>query len=210
MAHRRLVELREEERRRIRRDLHDGLGPALAGLTFTLDAVRNLAAFDGKRADELLASANDQVQAMIVDIRRLIYGLRPPALDQLGLVGALRGLATRHGSRVEVVAPDAMPPLEAAVEVAAYRIVEEALTNVARHARAGRCAVRLVLQPKAVVLEVSDDGSGFTQPGSGVGLHAMRERATELGGSCEITSTPGAGTTVAAWLPSDALTEAPR
>jgi signal transduction histidine kinase len=163
-ARRHLVELREEERRRIRRDLHDGLGPALAGLTFTLDAVRNLAGSDRTRADELLASATEQLQAMIVDIRRLIYGLRPPALDQLGLIGALRGLASRQGARVEVAAPDAMPPLEAAVEVAAYRIVEEALTNVTRHARARRCAVRLGLQPKALVLEVTDDGSGFTQP----------------------------------------------
>jgi signal transduction histidine kinase len=209
-ARRRLVELREEERRRIRRDLHDGLGPALAGLTFTLDAVRNLADSDRTRADELLASATDQVQAMIGDIRRLIYGLRPPALDQLGLVGAAHGLASRQGLRVEVEAPDSVPPLEAAVEVAAYRIVEEALTNVARHAGARTCTVRLALEPMALVLEVTDDGSGFTQRGIGVGLHAMRERAVELGGTCEILSTPGVGTTVSARLPHEVVEETTR
>ena len=104
-ARRRLVELREEERRRIRRDLHDGLGPALAGLTFTLDAVHNLAASDRERANALLASATEQTQTMIGDVRRLIYGLRPPALDELGLVESLRGIASReivladHGHR---------------------------------------------------------------------------------------------------------------
>jgi signal transduction histidine kinase len=106
--------------------------------------VRNLAESDLERADELLASATDQVQTMIGDVRRLIYGLRPPALDEVGLVASLRGLASREGSpqtRVDVEAPDSLPPLEAAVEVAAYWIVQEALTNVARHARARRCAV---------------------------------------------------------------------
>jgi signal transduction histidine kinase len=202
-ARRRLVELREEERRRIRRDLHDGLGPALAGLTFTLDAVRNVADSDLARADDLLSSATDQVQTMIGDVRRLIYGLRPPALDELGLVASLRGLASR-GTRVDLEAPDPLPPLGAAVEVAAYRIVQEALTNVARHARARKCAVRLSLEPRALLLEVADDGRGFSGHRIGLGLQAMRERAAELGGACEITSRPGRGTTVAARLPRQA------
>ena len=203
-ARRLLVELREEERRRIRRDLHDGLGPALAGLTFTLDAVRNLADSDRRRADELLAAATDQVQALIADVRRLIYGLRPPALDELGLVGAVRSLASREAPlaiRVDVRAPDPMPPLPAAVEVAAYRIVQEALTNVTRHARARRCDVRLALEPTALSLEVRDDGVGIADGGRGVGLRAMAERAAELGGTCGITSRPGAGTSVSARLP---------
>jgi signal transduction histidine kinase len=211
-ARRRLVELREEERRRIRRDLHDGLGPALAGLTFTLDAVRNVAPSDLERADDLLASATDQVQTMIADVRRLIYGLRPPALDELGLVASLRGLASREGSRgtrVDFDAPDPMPPLEAAVEVATYRIVQEALTNVVRHARAGRCTVRLSLETDALLLEVTDDGCGFSQRRIGVGLQAMRERAVELGGTCEVTSTAGVGTTVSARLPQQAPREVP-
>ena len=203
-AHRRLVELREEERRRIRRDLHDGLGPALAGLTFTLDAVHNLASSDLERASALLASATEQTQTMIGDVRRLIYGLRPPALDELGLVGSLRGLASREASpttTITVAAPDALPPLSAAVEVAAYRIVQEALTNVARHALAKSCTVHLVLEPNAVLLEIADDGQGMEKHRSGVGLQTMHERATELGGSYKITSTPGVGTVVAARLP---------
>jgi signal transduction histidine kinase len=94
-----------------------------------------------------------------------------------------------------------MPPLEAAVEVAAYLMVQEALTNVARHARARTCTVRLSLEPTALLLEVTDDGRGFSQRRIGVGLHAMRERAAELEGTCEITSAPGNGTTVFARLP---------
>ncbi len=203
-ARRRLVELREEERRRIRRDLHDGLGPALAGLTFTLDAVRNLAASDLERANALLASATEQTQTMIGDIRRLIYGLRPPALDELGLIESLRGLASRESSStttITVDAPDSLPPLPAAVEVAAYRIVQEALTNVARHAGARSCTVQLALEADSVLLEIADDGRGMTGHRAGVGLQAMQERAAELGGSCRITSRPGAGTTVTALLP---------
>jgi signal transduction histidine kinase len=210
-ARRRLVKLREEERRRIRRDLHDGLGPALAGLTCTLDAVRNLADSDHEHANELLASATDQVQTLIADVRRLIYGLRP--LDELGLVAAMRALASREaslGTRGDVRAPDSVPPLAAAVEVAAYRIVQEALTNVARHAIARACTVRVSVEPTALRLEVADDGRGFSQRGvgAGVGLRAMRKRAAELGGTCEITSAAGVGTTVSARLPLQTADEA--
>ncbi len=203
-ARRRLVELREEERRRIRRDLHDGLGPALAGLTFTLDAVHNLAASDRERANALLASATEQTQTMIGDVRRLIYGLRPPALDELGLVESLRGIASRETSlpiTVIVEAPEVLPPLPAAVEVAAYRIVQEALTNVARHARARSCTLRISVRPDAVFLDIGDDGQGIAQGPAGVGLQTMQERAAELGGSCTITSHAGAGTTVTVRLP---------
>ena len=203
-ARRRLVELREEERRRIRRDLHDGLGPALAGLTFTLDAVHNLAASDRERANALLASATEQTQAMIGDVRRLIYGLRPPALDELGLVESLRGIASREASvpiTVTVEAPEVLPPLSAAVEVAAYRIVQEALTNVARHARARSCTLEIAVRPDAVLLAIADDGEGIAEGPAGVGLQTMRERAAELGGSCTITSPAGAGTTVTVRLP---------
>lgn len=210
-AHRHLVELREEERRRIRRDLHDGLGPALAGLTFTLDAVRNLAASDLERANALLASATEQTQAMIGDVRQLIYGLRPPALDELGLVESLRGLASREASpttTITIEAPDTLPPLPAAVEVAVYRIVQEALTNVARHAGAKSCIVQLALEPDALLLTIADDGQGMKQQGSGVGLQTMQERADELGGRCRITSTPGAGTIVSARVPRVASEEA--
>jgi signal transduction histidine kinase len=174
--------------------------------------VHNLAVSDLERANALLASATEQTQTMIADVRRLIYGLRPPALDELGLVGALRGLAGREASSattIAVVAPEALAPLPAAVEVAAYRIVQEALTNVARHARARSCTVHLSVEPDAVLLEISDDGQGMAQRRSGVGLQTMQERAAELGSSCQITSKPGAGTIVTARLPRYAPEEDP-
>ena len=211
-ARRRIVMLREEERRRIRRDLHDGLGPALAGLTFTIDAARNLAPSDLERADELLASAADQAQTLIADVRRLIYGLRPPTLDELGLLASLEGLVSGVGSprpRLVVDAPDPLPPLEAAVEVSTYRIAQEALTNVARHAGAATCTVRFSVEASTVHLQVSDDGRGFSDHRIGVGLSAMRERALELGGTCEVSSRPGIGTTVSVSLPRDAAIEVP-
>ena len=204
LARQHLIELREEERRRIRRDLHDGLGPALAGLTFTLEAVRNLTNSDLQRADALLVSATDQVQTMIGDVRRLIYGLRPPTLDQLGFTASLRGLAARESSpdtHVTIEAPSAMPALPAAVEVAAYWIVQEALTNVKRHARARNCNVRVAMEPAALRLEITDDGGGLSRGSAGIGLHTMKERAAEIGGTCEISSRHGGGTLVAASLP---------
>lgn len=204
LARQRIVQLREEERRRIRRDLHDGLGPALAGLTFTLGAVRNLTESDLERADELLVSATEQVQTMIGDVRRLIYGLRPATLDQLGLAASLRGLASQEsspGTSVTIDAPGSLPQLPAAVEVAAYWIAQEALTNVRRHAHARTCSVRVVVEPTVLRLEVADDGGGLTSGSTGIGLHTMKERAAEIGGTCEIGSRAGGGTLVAASLP---------
>jgi signal transduction histidine kinase len=204
LARQRIVQLREEERRRIRRDLHDGLGPALAGLTFTLEAVRNLTESDLRRADELLVSATEQVQTMIGDVRRLIYGLRPATLDQLGLAASLRGLASQEsspGTSVTIDAPSSLPQLPAAVEVAAYWIAQEALTNVRRHAHAHTCSVRVAVEPTVLRLEVADDGAGFTSGSTGIGLHTMKERAAEIGGTCEIGSRAGGGTLVTASLP---------
>ena len=209
-ARQRIVQLREEERRRIRRDLHDGLGPALAGLTFTLEAVRNLTDSDLERADELLVSATRQVQTMIGDVRQLIYGLRPPALDQLGLAASLRGLASQESSpetTVTIDAPSALPALPAAVEVAAFWIAQEALTNVKRHAHARTCNVRVAVEQTALRLEIADDGGGLSQGSTGIGLHTMRERAAEIGGTCEIGSRTGGGTLVAASLPRHAMDE---
>jgi signal transduction histidine kinase len=204
LARQRIVQLREEERRRIRRDLHDGLGPALAGLTFTLEAVRNLTGSDLQRADELLVSATEQVQTMIGDVRRLIYGLRPPTLDQLGLAASLRGLATQESSpetSVTIDAPNSMPPLPAAVEVAAYWIAQEALTNVKRHAHAQVCSVRVDLEPTMLRLEIADNGAGLSNGSMGIGLHTMKERAAEVGGTCEIGDRNGGGTLVVVSLP---------
>jgi signal transduction histidine kinase len=153
---------------------------------------------------ELLVSATAQVQTLIADVRRLIYGLRPPALDQLGLADALRGLASRESSsdtEVRVDAPSALPPFPAAVEVAAYWITQEALTNVKRHAHATTCDIRVFVEQALLRLEIADDGRGLSHSQGGMGLHTMKERAAELGGTCEITSSPGHGTRVVAALP---------
>jgi signal transduction histidine kinase len=149
----------------------------------------------------------EELRGAISDIRRLVYDLRPPALDDLGLVAALRQLAERYGSkedaplRVAVEAQEALPDLPAAVEVAVYRIAQEALTNVARHARATTCVARLAIDHE-VTLEIVDDGVGIPAGrNAGVGLSSMRERASELGGTCLIQSVPEGGTRVIVRLP---------
>ena len=145
----------EDERRRLRRDLHDGLGPRLSGIAFTSDAARNLVRTDPEAADALLRRLRADTTTAIEDIRRLVYGMRPPALDELGLVPALRqqsiGLRGHDGRAlaVRIDVPDELPALPAAVEVAAYRIVLEALTNVARHTAAAHASVDLRMAPAA-------------------------------------------------------------
>jgi signal transduction histidine kinase len=200
----RLVTAREEERRRLRRDLHDGLGPQLASLTLTLAAARELLRHDVAAADTLLQELTIHTQAAISDIRRVVYDLRPPALDDLGLVLALHEQAGHYshaGLQISIDAPKHLPPLPAAVEVATYRIVQEALTNVVRHAQAQTCAVRLTWCDMFDI-EIRDDGIGVPPNArAGVGLTSMRERTAELGGTCEVESTLGQGTCIHARLP---------
>jgi signal transduction histidine kinase len=202
-----LVAAREEERRRIRRDLHDGLGPALAGIMFGLDAARNTLAADPRATAETLAELKTEVQASITDVRRLVYDLRPPDLDQLGLVPAVQAYAARLGERGALdicVSAPALPPLPAAVEVAAYRIAAEALTNAARHSGAQHTTVAFTIDHAQLRLEITDDGVGIPSRRddrhTGVGLAAMAERAAELGGACSVGSRDG-GTAVVAVLP---------
>jgi signal transduction histidine kinase len=201
----RLVTTREEERRRLRRNLHDGLGPILASMSFKLDAVHNLADRDASAVKKMVAELKMQMQDALADIRRIAYDLRPPALDELGLVGALKEHIASHNQvhklQITLEAPDGAPSLPAAVEVAAYRIALEAMTNVSRHAGAQHCWVRLSL-PDDLYLEVTDDGCGLpTTVRAGVGLNSMRERAEELGGTCVTTPMPERGTGVVARLP---------
>jgi two-component system, NarL family, sensor kinase len=202
----RLVTAREEERRRVRRDLHDGLGPTLAAAVLDLDSSRRAVVDDPVRAEQLLVDLRGQMQDAIADVRRLVYELRPPALDQLGLVGALRAHAARicdpnGGLKVGVDAPEALPVLPAAVEVAAYRIAMEAINNVQRHAQAKRCTVQLDLHD-CLELEIADDGKGLAATTeSGVGMQSMRERARELGGTLTIDDREGGGTRVMARIP---------
>ncbi len=200
----RLVLAREEERRRLRRDLHDGLGPALAGLTLEVDALRNrLDEHAAATAGAGLLGLRAGIQATVLDVRKIVEGLRPPALDDLGLPDAVRSLARRLAGDVHVtVAADELPRLPAASEVAAYRIVQEALTNVVRHARATRATVCLAVGSEGLTVEVRDDGTGRLEPRpDGVGLVSMRERAEEIGGSFAVTTAEGRGTTVRAVLP---------
>ena len=201
----RLVAAREEERRRLRRDLHDGLGPALAGLALQLGSARQLVHRDPDAASALLGDLVGEAQAAIADVRRVVYDLRPPALDELGLVQALRQQCSRFpGLDVVVEAPGELARLPAAVEVAAFRIATEAVTNAARHAAAGTCVVRLSLNG-ALDLEVADDGRGLGDGWSaGVGISSMRERAAELGGTCLLRPRPGGGTVLHAKLPVEA------
>jgi signal transduction histidine kinase len=179
----------EEERRRLRRDLHDGLGPTLSGVAFAADAARNVLGDDPDAADDLLGQLRADTASAIGEIRRLVYGLRPPALDELGLVGAVRQHASSlHNAagaplHVAVSATDPMPDLSAAAEVASYRIVVEALTNVARHATASRAQVDLVVEDDVLHLEVQDDGTSAEEWRPGVGLASMKERAEQVGGT---------------------------
>ncbi|MEI8410632.1 MULTISPECIES: sensor histidine kinase [unclassified Kribbella] len=193
-----LVAAREEERRRLRRDLHDGLGPTLTGVAFTADAAANLIATDTDKARDLLATLRTDTRTAIADVRRLVDNLRPPALDELGLVGALRQRADQlsfraDGASIQVdVSADGLPPLPAALEVAAYRIATEALTNIVRHSHA-TSAVLALRCGDDLEIEVTDDGPPNGEWRPGVGLHAMRERAAELGGRFEAGPSPAGG-----------------
>ncbi len=202
-AQEQLVVAREQERRRLRNDLHDGLGPALAGLGLQVDTVQTLLA-DGRSADERLVSLRRGISATVSEVRRIVEGLRPPAIDELGLFGAMaelgRELAVPSGLSLELALPEQHPALPAAVEVAAYRVAQEAITNVVRHACATRCRVAATVSDERLVLEVQDDGRGGAGVNGGIGLRSMRDRADEIGGTVEIASTD-CGTRVTLSLP---------
>ena len=201
-----LVTAREEERRRLRRDLHDGLGPTLAGLTLGLDTARVRSASQPE-LQELLGKLKAETQRAVADVRRIVYGLRPPALDEFGLVGSLREEVGRlqyeaPSLTVSLDAPaEGLADLPAAVEVACYRIVTEALTNVTRHAHATQCSVRLRLN-HGLDVNICDDGVGLPEGWrAGVGIASMRERVTELGGDLVIEPSLPHGTRINAHLP---------
>ncbi|MBI3175338.1 MAG: hypothetical protein HYZ25_16570 [Chloroflexi bacterium] len=194
-----LVNAREEERRRLRRELHDGLGPTLASLLQRVDALRLNIAKDPQKAGQMAEELKKQVKGTVAEVRRMAYELRPPALDEFGLVDALREqlrqIQPEGGLRISLEAASEIPSLPAAVEVAVYRIALEAVTNVARHAQAQTCTVSIAHSAGRLILTVQDDGRGL--PGdakTGVGMISMRERAEELGGELEVKSNRGQGT----------------
>ena len=197
-AREQLVRASEDERRRLRRDLHDGLGPELAALTLRVDALRNQARSPGLDLDAELVHLRTGIQVAVADVRRVVEGLRPPAVDDLGLGTAIEQLAARIvvGPRLTLDV-SSLPELPAAVEAVVFRVAQEALTNAVRHADACTVHVRLQTVKGAIFLEVGDDGRGAVaaRPG-GVGLTSMRERADEIGGRLDVQSTPAAGTIV--------------
>jgi len=198
--------MREEERRRLRRDLHDGLGPTLAGLTLGLDTAQALSPGQPE-LQELLGKLKAETQRAVADVRGIVYGLRPPALDEFGLTRSLHEEIRRLQCQAPALAvtleapSESLADLPAAVEVACYRIVSEALTNVAGHAHATRCLVRIGLD-HGLEVEVCDDGVGLPEGWrTGVGIASMRERAAELGGDLVIEPGSPRGTRIAARLP---------
>jgi signal transduction histidine kinase len=201
-----LVSAREEERRRLRRDLHDGVGPQLAALMLELETASELVS-DNPEASALMAKLSNRAREIVSDVRHSVHALRPPALDELGLIGALREGAAQYGPadlRVSVENSGELAHLPAAVEVACYRIVQEAMANVVRHARASHCSIRIRVDEKAGALsvEVEDDGRGIREDDrTGVGLISMRERTEELGGWCIVKPLEGGGTLLKALLP---------
>jgi signal transduction histidine kinase len=203
-----VVTAREEERRRLRRDLHDGLGPALTGVSLGVRAAmrkleRNAGASSVADSRELLSRTADQVDALVVEVKRIVRDLRPTALDQLGLIGAIAAFARRFEDDVDfdLAMPDAPIQLPAAVEVAVYRIVTEAVNNVVRHAQASHCWLNLSVGDK-VDLDVIDDGVGIADgAATGVGWAAMGERVVELGGRLQVVRRVPSGTKVSVQIP---------
>jgi signal transduction histidine kinase len=167
-------------------------------------SARTLLNTNPSAADMLLEQLENNLDATLIDVRRLVYNLRPPILDQLGFAGAVESCIAEYGQdRLEILLEiqEPLPPLSAATEVAAYNILREGLSNVVRHSGAIRCTVRISCGKK-LRLTIRDDGTGLPQNYKpGVGLASMRERAEELGGSCTILSLPSGGTEVAAQFP---------
>jgi signal transduction histidine kinase len=203
-----VVSAREEERRRLRRDLHDGLGPALTGISLGLHTSIRQLERAAERVDvsaslALLTRLASEVDATVVEVKRIVRDLRPSALDQLGLVGAVTEFARSLDDAVQLhlELPRQEPALPAAVEVAVYRIVTEALTNVVRHAAAATCWLRIEAR-ECVDIDVVDDGVGVPPDVPvGVGLTAMRERAEELGGTVTVAPNAPHGTRLHVRLP---------
>ena len=203
-SRRRIVAAREEERLRLRRDLHDGLGPTLAALGRKVDRARAEIESDPERAGSLLDEIRQDLRGAIAQIRTLSRELRPPALDTLGLEGALRQQLTAisgpAGPAIELVA-DRIDGLSPATEVAAYRIVVEAVSNAVRHSGAGRCSVTMRIDDHVLEIRVEDDGRGISRDAIGIGTRAMYERAAEVGGELLVESGSSGGTVVRASLP---------
>jgi two-component system NarL family sensor kinase len=190
----RVIDAAAEERTRLRRELHDSLGPLLTGAALKADSIGLAARHRPERAESLANELAEQLRQSVEAVRRLAYGLRPAALDELGLVGALREEGDRLGPvRVIVEAPESMPILPSSVEVPAYRIAAEALTNVVRHSDAKLASVRLATDDGTLKMIIADDGSSNGPWSPGLGLTSIQLRASEVGGVCEAGPTAEGG-----------------
>jgi signal transduction histidine kinase len=199
-----LVSLREEERRRLRRDLHDGLGASLASITLKMDTL----IFQNKMEQAVkmrFIELQEQLRTAVGDIRQLVYNLRPPALDELGLIFALEELCIQYEDssvKVTLEAPEIGTPLHPAIEVAAYRIIQEAITNAVKHSKGSLCHVRLSTDESTLMITIKDNGVGLAaERKNGIGLHSMRERAEEVDGQFFIQKEIEIGTTLIVKLP---------
>lgn len=196
-----VVQARESERTLLHRDLHDGLGPTLTNAAFRADAAANRLPTDPVAAAALLAETRAGIRDALADVRRVVYGLRPLALEELGLVGALHEQAARAARLpVQVSAGVDLGSLDPAVELALYRIATESITNAQRHSNGTEVAVWLDAGPDEVQLVVRDNGSPSPGFEAGVGLRSVHERAEELGGRTDIHAGPQ-GWRVSAWIP---------
>lgn len=217
-----LVLAREEERRKLRSNLHDDLAPRLAALALTAAAAEEIVESNPHTTKEILGELRTTIRQTVSEIRWLVYDLRPPTLDELGLIGAIheriKGLSlpvTYQGERLEqgvrftLNASEKLPALPAAIEVAAYRIATEAIVNVVRHSRASICAISILYtagKECGLNLIIEDNGTGIgmkktNSDRSGIGIGSMRERAYELGGTFRIESNNQEGTTITVFLP---------
>ena len=199
-----IVGAREEERRRLRRDLHDGLGPTLAAQIFRIGIASTLVPTQPNKAVSMLAELEDGIRDALSDLRRLVYDLRPPSLDQLGLLGAIEVHTDKVRGQIEIdlSLPDHLDEVDAAAEVAVFRIVQTSLDNVMAHAHAQSCRVSLVATADKLTLTVIDDGVGLPENNAeGVGITSMRERTEEVGGTFTIAKRHPNGTRLQAQIP---------
>ena len=191
-----------DERRRLREDVHDRLGPLLAGIGLGLGALDPMIERDPEAAQRHVRELRGQMREAVAEVQRIIDGLGPLALESEDLVAALVRYARRSGAEIRVHAPEPLDELPGTVSAAAYAIALEAIANAVRHAGAGRVDVHLRRLPTALQLTVTDDGHGFAAAVThGVGLRSMRARAQRLGGSFAIEPNRAGGTRVRASLP---------
>lgn len=198
-----IIIAREEERRRIRNNLHDGLAPTLSSFLLQLRAIRRLIPQDPAQADQRIVELSAGLRDATAEIRQLVYDLRPPMLDELGLIKALNHMPLADiALQLDIIAPDPMPPLSAATEVAIYRIATEAVHNVVKHAHATTCTISLAIEAETLILNITDDGQGLpTRNPNGIGTQSMRDRAAELGGDFAIQPAEPRGTCIEVRLP---------